>query len=159
LAVDPLVDTTRTAYTYAGGNPVNIADPSGNDPCSATGGGGCYHDGNDQLFTTSPNTGDPVVDTVVARIRQLNDAYGQFSDATEAARKSAENAADAQLGSKGPASVQEGKRLLDALKANPEDLNDPGFLRFAGTPRHRAGRHRGRVGGWCSCGEGELGPV
>ncbi|HET6710855.1 RHS repeat-associated core domain-containing protein [Amycolatopsis sp.] len=29
LTVDPLVDTTRTPYTYAGGNPLNYADPTG----------------------------------------------------------------------------------------------------------------------------------
>lgn len=30
LTVDPLVDTTRTPYAYAGGNPLDYADPTGN---------------------------------------------------------------------------------------------------------------------------------
>ncbi|HET9732002.1 MAG TPA: fibronectin type III domain-containing protein [Acidimicrobiales bacterium] len=42
IGTDPL---TRNTYTYVNGDPVNLQDNNGHDPCSATGGGGCYHEG------------------------------------------------------------------------------------------------------------------
>jgi RHS repeat-associated protein len=34
LGVDPLVETTRSPYLYANGDPVNLADPNGTAPCA-----------------------------------------------------------------------------------------------------------------------------
>jgi RHS repeat-associated protein len=47
LSVDPAYSKIRTRYAYAKGDPLDSTDPSGADPCSATGGGGCSHDGYD----------------------------------------------------------------------------------------------------------------
>ena len=40
LTVDPLVNITRTPYSYVGDNPLNGSDPSGDCPTAASGGGG-----------------------------------------------------------------------------------------------------------------------
>jgi RHS repeat-associated protein len=40
LTRDPLVGITGQPYAYAGNSPTNEADPTGNDPCGAPGGGG-----------------------------------------------------------------------------------------------------------------------
>jgi RHS repeat-associated protein len=54
VTADPMVDTTRQPYAYAAGDPVNAVDPTGADPCSAGGGGGCYHDGTDPAEVSTP---------------------------------------------------------------------------------------------------------
>ena len=44
VGTDPL---TRDSYSYVNGDPVNLNDPTGHDPCGAPGGGGCCLRSND----------------------------------------------------------------------------------------------------------------